>query len=109
MKETIKKRWIAALLSGKYVQASGALKTRKGFCCLGVLCDLYAKQEKLKWVRGAILKEQMTLPRAVQEWAEVANENPKVIYQGERLELAQMNDDKRINFEGIAQAIEESL
>jgi hypothetical protein len=34
--------WIAALRSGDYKPASGVLQspTQKGFCCLGVLCDL---------------------------------------------------------------------
>lgn len=32
--------WAAALRSGKYEQTQGFLHTNRGFCCLGVLCDL---------------------------------------------------------------------
>jgi len=37
--------WVAALRSGDYQQGQSALKTASGsFCCLGVACDLAAKQ-----------------------------------------------------------------
>jgi hypothetical protein len=38
----LRKRWIAALLSGKFEQAVGALKNSFGFCCLGVYCQVVA-------------------------------------------------------------------
>ena len=41
-----KTQWISALRSGKYKQARGQLKTSKGYCCLGVLCDLTAGEWK---------------------------------------------------------------
>lgn len=51
MKETIKNRWVKALKSGKYKQVKGTLKGVRpdgevGYCCLGVLCDLYIKDRK---------------------------------------------------------------
>jgi hypothetical protein len=36
------RKWIEALESGEYEQTIGCLRDRKGFCCLGVLCDLPA-------------------------------------------------------------------
>lgn len=33
-------RWLEALESGKYPQASHKLRTPLGFCCLGVACDI---------------------------------------------------------------------
>jgi hypothetical protein len=33
--------WVAKLRSGEYQQCQGVLKTDSGFCCLGVLCDIY--------------------------------------------------------------------
>lgn len=39
----VKAQWVAALRSGEYTQAAGALRNSKGFCCLGVLCDLHHK------------------------------------------------------------------
>lgn len=38
---------VAALRSGEFKQARNALRTEKGFCCLGVACELeYRKQGK---------------------------------------------------------------
>lgn len=40
MDPEIKAKWIAALRSGTYSQTKCTLRDPKGFCCLGVLCDL---------------------------------------------------------------------
>jgi hypothetical protein len=50
MKEIIKRKWIKALISGKYIQTRGELAngTLTKHCCLGVLCDLYIKENKLQ-------------------------------------------------------------
>lgn len=47
--EEIKTKWVAALRSGEYKQGRGFLRKidSKGvdrFCCLGVLCDIYTKE-----------------------------------------------------------------
>lgn len=35
------RRWVKALRSGEYKQATGGLRSEAGgFCCLGVLCDV---------------------------------------------------------------------
>jgi len=36
----MKQEWITALRSGEYKQTTDTLRDDKGFCCLGVLCDL---------------------------------------------------------------------
>jgi len=38
-----RKAWAEALMSGKYAQVKGGLRRGDSFCCLGVACDLYAK------------------------------------------------------------------
>jgi hypothetical protein len=45
----IARRWVKALLSGKYKQGRGALKLDGRFCCLGVLCDI---SKAGKWNNG---------------------------------------------------------
>ena len=35
-----RKKWVAALRSGEYKQTTNALRNDKGFCCLGVACDI---------------------------------------------------------------------
>lgn len=52
-RQQVRKQWVEALRSGEYKQAVGCLRDAHdevgrseldGFCCLGVLCDLYAKE-----------------------------------------------------------------
>lgn len=98
MKQAIMKRWVKALRSGKYRQTRGALRSRNkqnvaanNFCCLGVLCDLFAKEHSSAgWVsksdesrtnlqrsRCAFVDEKTDicatsagdLPLRVQQWA----------------------------------------
>ena len=38
--------WLEALESGKYGQTRGTLKRSEGFCCLGVVCELF---DSSKW------------------------------------------------------------
>jgi len=44
MKVDIKKKWLAALRSGKYKKGVGRLRTEDKFCCLGVLADVCRKR-----------------------------------------------------------------
>jgi hypothetical protein len=39
--EAFKQQWLAALRSGNYSQTKDALRDDRGFCCLGVACDIY--------------------------------------------------------------------
>lgn len=46
MEEIHKERlrlWVAALRSGEYTQASGRLHDSRGYCCLGVACEVAVK------------------------------------------------------------------
>lgn len=50
MKKDIAKKWVKALRSKKYRQATGVLKTKNkagkvSHCCLGVLCELYQQEQ----------------------------------------------------------------
>lgn len=47
MKKEVADIWIKALRSGKYKQGKYVLHTDDNkFCCLGVLCDVYNKEQK---------------------------------------------------------------
>jgi hypothetical protein len=55
MKSEIKEKWIAALTNGKYQQGRDKLRSDDNtYCCLGVLCDLYQKDnpEVSAWMNG---------------------------------------------------------
>ena len=81
MKKDIAEIWINALQSGEYDQGSEYLCAGGRYCCLGVLCDLYAQNaadnlrivEKEKGDSGFIITyynhDSEVLPDVVQEWA----------------------------------------
>jgi hypothetical protein len=91
MNPQVKQKWIDALRSGKYDQGSEKLRSHQGFCCLGVLCDLYSHEKNQGWdfrgVRETNLQpqdywyfdgESEFLPDSVREWAGMACKNPSV-------------------------------
>ncbi|WP_460993954.1 hypothetical protein, partial [Staphylococcus aureus] len=84
MNQRVKKLWIKALLSGEYLQMHGALRgvtkgDEIGYCCLGVLCDVYRKSNlssKVKWVETdsctfTLFREEVGLPEKVKKWSGV--------------------------------------
>ncbi len=102
----IKQRWINALRSGHYEQATGKLKNVSGYCCLGVLCDLYLQEKQLGWDE---LQTNAYLPRQIREWAELENYDPEVILDnGQTTTLSTLNDNGS-SFSEIAYKIETSL
>lgn len=116
MNSQIKQKWIDALKSGEYQQTSEFLRTEQGYCCLGVLCDLYVKEknnDKVQWKQFNdyydILLEDSVLPNEVKEWAGLFDTD--VFYtdeDGERVYLAHLNDSGS-DFELLAQIIEENI
>jgi hypothetical protein len=50
MKRDVMEKWVTALRSGDYTQTTEYLYNQNGMCCLGVLCDLYAKDTNTSWV-----------------------------------------------------------
>ena len=120
MNSQIKQQWVTALRSGEYTQARWNLQTEQGFCCLGVLCDLYAKEIGTEWeVSTTEDDEPFTyyyfdehsnhLPESVMKWADLESTSPSVKFaEGQLKELAILNDQGAL-FEEIAQLIEENF
>ena len=116
MNPQIKQKWVDALRSGEYQQTQRYLRTDDGFCCLGVLCDLYGKENNVEW--NLVVAEDGDrdyyefqyktgrIPLSVVEWAGVEDGNPRV--DDEIGTLANLND-KGSTFEQIADLIEEHL
>jgi len=71
MNPKVKARWVAALRSGEYKQIEGSLKKDGGFCCLGVLCDLYARERGInEWAPSRFWRDADELPNdEVCDWA----------------------------------------
>jgi hypothetical protein len=112
MNPQIKQKWVDALRSGEYQQGQCYLRTNSGFCCLGVLCDLYGKENNVEWNlanNGHNYKFQefeSYLPSSVMKWADLEYCNPPV--NDEESTLVRLNDSGS-TFEQIADVIEHQL
>jgi len=116
VKYNIMKRWVKALRSGKYKQIRGALNNGKGFCCLGVLCDISKKDLGIKWVKGYEDKMEIGkrhkdtdyLPKSVRRWAGIKTRECSFYDEASETEcdLSLLNDNYR-SFKYIAKVIEQ--
>lgn len=131
MKENIKDLWVEALKSGQYKQTTNYLKTNEGYCCLGVLCEIYAKTQKKKGFQktdtnyaigpdsvfymidstdkhfeGTPVLQYELPPTQVIKWAGLNSAD--VFFQnkhGVYLSLATLNDSEKLSFKKIAKKI----
>ena len=110
MKLEIKKRWLEALRSGEYEQGKDVLRRNDSFCCLGVLCDIFAKEGCSKWdepddkgVRH-IENDKGALPLCVVLWSGIKDGNPFI----DGYSLSAWNDGGK-SFKEIADIIEKEL
>ena len=105
MNPEVKAKWLAALRSGEYKQGRGRLRSANDeFCCLGVLCDLYAQETGKGWEphgtdNWTMFGHPGVLPGLVARWA-ATSEDP--------LKLSGLNDDGA-TFTELADKIEEAL
>ena len=114
MNQQVKEKWVSALRSGDYQQTQNYLHTDNGFCCLGVLCDLYGKEHNVEWNLAVAEDEDRNyyrfqdhtgrMPFSVVEWAGVEDCNPYICGRS----LATLND-MGSTFNEIADLIEEHL
>jgi len=110
MNPQIKQKWVSALRSGDYQQTKGRLRKEDKFCCLGVLCDLYGKENNVEWEISEDSGKYMfqnkgaSLPSSVRKWAGVENDNPEICATS----LSELNDTGS-TFNEIADLIEEHL
>lgn len=117
MNKRIKSDWIEALRSGDYEQGMEFLNRDGTFCCLGVLCDIYRKQEggdiwadnPYDMVKGikSFRGESSILPVIVSDWAGL-QDDPRV----KGVHLTEHNDGVRgpqKTFNEIADMIDKEL
>ena len=118
MIKEVKDKWVAALRSGDYQQTKEFLQDSDGFCCLGVLCDLYinehdspSSERYQRWKKlcefqdGTLLDlhDNLLLPRAVREWSGV-NSSDGNLRNGTCLTAL---NDEGMPFSEIADTIED--
>lgn len=110
MNKEIKKKWIAALRSGKYKKTTGTLRTRDNrFCALGVLCDVIGPS---KWhSQGPFYKWGTQMSTLSTEGMKLAGvDHPMVRLGSESGEnILALNDSKGLSFLEIADIIEKNL
>jgi hypothetical protein len=109
MNSQVKAQWIQALRSGEYSQTQAYLKKDDGFCCLGVLCDLHSRATGNKWNEYGYLGMNSLLPNEVINWVGLSCSNLYLTFDGQRLSLTHLNDHLKLNFNQIADLIEEGL
>lgn len=117
MNSEVKAKWLSALRSGKYSQTREVLRDCKGYCCLGVLTDLYLQERSEDWEQDVI--EGVTyyhfdydaenISSFVIEWAGLDSCDPDVVYNEDLSTLTTLNDEERLDFNQIADVIEEQL
>lgn len=118
MDPEVKARWVAALRSGEYRQTKESLKDSRGHCCLGVLCDLYAKEAgRSRWGKDLSSKadgdfsthnEDKGIPCVVVGIWSGLDTRAVVLIGGDEKPLYAHNDDG-CTFAEIADAIESQL
>ena len=127
MNSQVKEKWIAALRSGEYSQGDGRLRSHKGFCCLGVLCDLYAQEPFTQgWKFNGEYEESPLpmdywyfdgesefLPKSVMDWAGLKANCPEVAVdtddEDEVYDLIANLNDAGYSFSTLADIIEKQL
>lgn len=124
MNSKVKEAWVNALRSGKYEQGSERLRSVSGFCCLGVLCDIYAKEHNTEWdFRGNeetnlqpmdywyFDDQSEFLPESVMDWAELKTNNPSLRFDDEAYGIGEVShlNDAGYSFSTIADLIEAQL
>jgi hypothetical protein len=95
-----KRKWVAALRSGKFKQAQESLYNDGGYCCLGVACVIHAGR-KIR-PKNTPMPTKALLPKEVFESLFTGKE-----YMAGK--LASMNDEKNWSFNRIAAWIEKTL
>ncbi len=114
MNPEIKAKWVAALRSGEYKQATGRLRVDDSFCCLGVLCDLHAKFTGTVWWQNENRQfeykgQRQILPEPVIEWAAIPHEFGDNIYLHHKRICLSAENDEGVSFAEIADIIEREL
>lgn len=96
-------RWVKALRSGNYKQTIGGLQDERGFCCLGVACDIFIpknrQHRKNSFLVGGMPDSQESSPVWLETISDDLNGRFKVGFDD-------LNDTFEFSFDEIADIIE---
>lgn len=113
MKKDVADKWAAALRSGEYKQGTMRLHTRStdSYCCLGVLCELAAKEIPIEIAEGCgsygkcYELEYTSPPAKVRKWAGLLTDEGS-FFAPNFSSLMELNDSEGRTFTEIADVIE---
>jgi hypothetical protein len=130
MKPEVKALVVAALRSGEFKQTQATLRRGDGFCCLGVICEIYRREtgnglwvpldapvpgdeDRLAFIADTqhSIRERVFLPTEVAEWCGFDTDEPyhsDPVVNGFSTTAADMNDSGNTFLE-IAAVIKENL
>jgi hypothetical protein len=114
MNQEVKEKWVKALRSGYYEQCKEFLSIDNRFCCLGVLCEIAVREGITSKKESGVSyvkyydDDIKTIPPSVRGWAELPI-NPIIKYGGGKVYITELNDGYCLNFNEIANLIEEQL
>lgn len=87
MNAEIKQKWVEALRSGKYQQTKNLFACDGKHCAVGVLIDLYLKENDKSEI---VIDELESMPTSVSLWAEL--ESPTFETPISILDVMELND-----------------
>ena len=115
MDKLIADKWIKALRSGVYKQATGELEDNNSFCCLGVLCKL-GQSEGIKVIlrpeiarrNSRLLGESLQDQPNIKAWSGMYNDHSELSNKSDVVlnSLIKLNDESKYTFIQIADVIE---
>jgi hypothetical protein len=107
------KKWMEALRSGEYSQTRHYLNDKRGYCCLGVACEILIPEKKKRrdskgFIEGMLPNEQ-NAPRWLKHISDDLDERLNDAAGGDDYEdnhLPALNDDEKLNFNELADILE---
>lgn len=125
MNPEVKAKWLAKLRSKEVKQGRERLKGimpdgTAEFCCLGVLCDIYAQEKGVDWtplddahhgqdINCEILDAVGTPPSEIVNWAGLPERNPVLNTNLGAARMTSINDEMEMTFDQLADLIEAQL
>ncbi len=97
-------KWANALRSGKYKQTTGTLQDLKGYCCLGVACDIFIPKKKIERYNGFMEGTAPDNQKYCPKW--LANVSNELKIKSGLDSFIDLNDNEGFTFDMIADIIE---
>ena len=96
-------KWCKALRSGKYKQTKDTLQDKKGYCRLGVSCDIFIPDELKSLNKDRSLFGDLSNSQKAPGWLKDINHDfsIKTTYS-----LSRLNDSEDFTFDEIADVLE---